>query len=118
MVRLLADENIPKSVVNWLREQGHDIVRAQDMGLSGADDHDVAVWAKEEGRMILTLDNDFTRLVRQVQTPVGIMLVSTRPSTPDRINHLLSVMLSKIRIDKHTEELIVVTDNAIRIGTH
>ncbi|MDG6906259.1 MAG: DUF5615 family PIN-like protein [Nitrososphaerota archaeon] len=30
MVQLLANENIPKSVINWLREQGHDVTKIQD----------------------------------------------------------------------------------------
>lgn len=66
--------------------------------------------------MILTLDKEFTRLARQLHTSVGVILISTHPQTPARITHLLSIMLSKIRIDKHVEDLVVITESGIRIG--
>jgi len=114
----LADENIPKSVVSWLRENGHDILKAQDVGLTGATDSDLVNWSLENERVIITLDEDFGRFYRQLGKPLGVILIRTHPPTPERINHLLSVFLTKVRVDKHTDELMVVTDRGIRIGTH
>lgn len=38
MVRILVDENIPMSVMKWLQEKGHDVVRVSQVGLKGERD--------------------------------------------------------------------------------
>ena len=58
MLRLLADENFNGSIIRGLvrRQPAIDLVRVQDVGLSGADDHVVLAWAAREGRVLLTHD--------------------------------------------------------------
>jgi hypothetical protein len=58
MLRLVADENLNNSIVRGLlrRQPELDIVRIQDVGLSGADDPTVLEWAAREGRVLLTHD--------------------------------------------------------------
>jgi predicted nuclease of predicted toxin-antitoxin system len=58
MIRFAADENFNGNVVRGLRlrRPDLDIVRVQDVGLSGADDPTVLAWAAREGRILLTHD--------------------------------------------------------------
>jgi hypothetical protein len=58
MLRLAADENFNNNIVRGLlrREPDLDIVRIQDVGLSGVDDPSVLAWAAQEGRVLLTHD--------------------------------------------------------------
>ena len=57
MLRFLADENIEAALVQAVqRDPRMDIVRAQDVGLSGADDPAVLEWAAEEDRLVITHD--------------------------------------------------------------
>jgi len=58
MLRLAADENFSNDIVRGLlrRKPDIDIVRVQDVGLSGADDPTVLAWAAQEGRVLLTHD--------------------------------------------------------------
>lgn len=58
MLRLAADENFNNDIVRGLlrRKPDLDIVRIQDVGLSGADDSRVLEWTAREGRMLLTHD--------------------------------------------------------------
>ncbi len=58
MVRFLADENFNNDIVRGVRRRnpGVDLVRAQDEGLSGADDPAVLEWAAQAGRAVLTHD--------------------------------------------------------------
>lgn len=58
MLRYLADENFNNDVVRGVRRRvpGVDIVRVQDVGLSGADDPAVLAWAAGKGRLLLTHD--------------------------------------------------------------
>ncbi|MEH2424929.1 MAG: DUF5615 family PIN-like protein [Nostoc sp.] len=58
MSRFLADENFNNQIVRGVLRQNPDvdIVRVQDVDLSGADDPTVLAWAAQEGRIILTHD--------------------------------------------------------------
>lgn len=58
MLRLLADENFNGDIIRGvlLRSPGLDLVRVQDVGLSGSPDDDVLAWAAENDRIILTHD--------------------------------------------------------------
>jgi len=58
MIRFLADENFNNQIVRGILRQSSqvNIVRVQDVGLSGVDDPTVLSWAAEEGRIVLTHD--------------------------------------------------------------
>ena len=58
MLRLAADENFNNDVLRGMhrREPALDIVRVQDVGLSGASDPAILAWTAEEGRILLTHD--------------------------------------------------------------
>jgi predicted nuclease of predicted toxin-antitoxin system len=59
--RILADENIERATVNYLRKLGHDVERLDDvaeLGL-GVDDESITRYAREHDRLILTQDDDF-----------------------------------------------------------
>jgi hypothetical protein len=57
-MRWAADENFNNDIVRGLlrRKPDVDIVRVQDVGLSGADDPTLLEWAADEGRVLLTHD--------------------------------------------------------------
>ena len=58
MIKFLADENFNNQIVRGVLRQNPnvDIVRVQDVGLSGVDDPGVLSWAAQEGRVVLTHD--------------------------------------------------------------
>ena len=58
MARFLADENFNNQIFRGVLRQSPniDIVRVQDVDLSGADDPAVLAWAAQEGRIVLTHD--------------------------------------------------------------
>ncbi|MDG2991244.1 DUF5615 family PIN-like protein [Candidatus Synechococcus calcipolaris G9] len=58
MIRFLADENFNNQIVRGILRQNSqiDIVRVQDVWLSGVDDPNVLAWAAQEGRIVLTHD--------------------------------------------------------------
>jgi Domain of unknown function (DUF5615) len=58
MAKFLADENFNNQIVRGILRQSPDIdiVRVQDVGLSGADDPAVLAWAAQTERIVLTHD--------------------------------------------------------------
>jgi predicted nuclease of predicted toxin-antitoxin system len=72
--RILADENVERATVNYLRKLGHDVERLDDiaeLGL-GAGDESIARYARDHDRLLLTQDDDFfTEL--NVENTAGIL---------------------------------------------
>jgi hypothetical protein len=58
MLQLVADENFNNNIVRGLlrRKADLDIVRIQDVGLSGVDDPTILEWAAQQDRVLLTHD--------------------------------------------------------------
>ena len=85
MLKLLADENFDNTIVRGLlrRRASTDIVRVQDVGLSGEDDPTILSWAAEEDRILLTHDVAtitrfaYERVAQGLPMP-GVIEVSTR----------------------------------------
>jgi hypothetical protein len=58
VLRLAPDENFNNDIIRGLfrRKPNLDLVRAQDVGLSGADDPAILEWAARQGRVLVTHD--------------------------------------------------------------
>ena len=70
LLKLLADENIPRRLVALLKQHGVDVVRLQDLDVRGISDKELVDIANKLERTILTRDLDFT-------TPSLLSLVKT-----------------------------------------
>ena len=79
MLRLLADENIPKRLVKALKDLGIDVVRLQDLGLRGLSDKDVISLAKDLERTILTRDADFSNAHLLRMAEFGVIYIAYQP---------------------------------------
>lgn len=94
-MRILADENLPRSVVENLRSAGHDILWAR-LDFPGVKDRALLDRAETEGRVIVTLDKDFLQLALQRRVPLkraGVILVRVIPAIPKVIGPLLDSAL-------------------------
>ncbi len=54
-MRLLADENVPRPIFEWLQSQGHDVLLAGEVAAGESDTHWLTV-AENDQRMILTAE--------------------------------------------------------------
>jgi predicted nuclease of predicted toxin-antitoxin system len=72
-VKIKTDENIPTRVIRLLRENDQDVATVRDEHLVGASDRRLAEVARDEGRILVTLDRGFTdvRLTRPGPTPAS-----------------------------------------------
>jgi predicted nuclease of predicted toxin-antitoxin system len=57
------DEGLPRRAAQDLRDLGLDCIHVTEAGLRGHPDHFVLLRAGEEGRVLVTLDADFSRLL-------------------------------------------------------
>ena len=59
-MRFLVDANMPRSAAGAIQRLGHEAVDVRDVGLGGADDTQIAVYAMEHKLALVTRDFDFS----------------------------------------------------------
>jgi hypothetical protein len=99
MMRLLADENFNGDIVRGLllRNSALDVVRVQDVGLSGVDDLAVLSWAAAHGRIVLTHDratmpNHAYERVAAGEVMTGVFILNDRLPVGRAIDELLLII--------------------------
>jgi hypothetical protein len=99
MVRFAADENFNGDIIRGLirRKPNADIVRVQDVGLSGASDAAVLDWAASESRVLLTQDvSTITKYayerIRAGRPMPGVFEVGSKVSVSRAISDLLLIL--------------------------
>jgi predicted nuclease of predicted toxin-antitoxin system len=110
---LLADENVPKQIVDMLRSEGNDVrsfeprttapyacVLWARTDCSGWKDSALLDLAESEARIILTLDKDFWHIGLQRRVPLkqsGIVLFRIHPATSENLDPLVRTFVQADR---------------------
>ncbi|MBA2276345.1 MAG: DUF5615 family PIN-like protein [Chloroflexia bacterium] len=92
--RLLADENFPGPSIHLLRVRGYDVVAVTEQA-EGASDTTVLSMAREDGRILLTLDRDFGWLIfnQRAAPPPGVVHVRIHSESPETPALLMIALL-------------------------
>jgi predicted nuclease of predicted toxin-antitoxin system len=110
-MRLLADENFPKSTVDALRAGGHDVLWARS-DLAGWKDLTLSDLAESEARIVPTLDKDFWQITVQRRTPLeqsGVVLFRVHPAIPENLSPLVRAFVEANRTWAGHVSIITVT---------
>lgn len=62
-MKLLLDQGLPRSTASLLRARGIDVVHTGEVGLASADDTTIIQVARQQERVVVTLDADFHALL-------------------------------------------------------
>jgi predicted nuclease of predicted toxin-antitoxin system len=90
-MRILADENFPRPIVEALRAGGHDVLWART-DCAGWKDVVLLDRAESEARILVTLDKDFWQIAVQRRNPLeqsGVVLFRVHPATPGNLEPLV-----------------------------
>ena len=96
-MRLLADENFPKLVVQELRARNHDVVWISEER-PGISDSEVLAFATTDKRLLITFDKeDFGELIfrHKRKAPFGIILFRFPQNTPERTQTIIAELESR-----------------------
>ena len=85
------DEQVSKAVVLGLRRRGVDVLTVPEAGTLGASDADQLQRAGEEGRVIVTQDDDFLRLAAAGSRHSGIVFASQENTIGEIIRGLMMI---------------------------
>jgi len=79
---ILADENLPRDVVAYLRERGCDVLDVRESALIGVEDSVLLETAYAQDRVVVTHDADFGSLAIAAMKPI-VGVVFLRPGHVD-----------------------------------
>ncbi len=81
-MRILADENVDRPIVGWLRGQGHDVIEASIATPEALDVELIAI-SRREMRVLMTFDRDIGRLIQLESEPhPGVVYLRLRGAGP------------------------------------
>ena len=115
-MRFLIDMPLSPALAPWLRQQGHDALHAGEAGLAQASDGAILERARREGRVVLTADLDYPRLLTLAgdQGPELILFRGGDYSEQECIERLAQV-LEKVLPQVLENSIVVVERNRIRL---
>ena len=99
-MRFIADENVPRHVLDRLRADRHDVISVEGP-LSGIPDRDVLKAAESEGRVLITADRGFGELlVRHRLGVIGVIVFQlerlSNPAKADRVAEVVAVHANRL----------------------
>lgn len=112
-LRILADENVPRTAVETLIRLGHDVVWVL-RDAPGITDVQVIAWAERECRLLITQDKDFGELAFRAGLPAecGIVLVRLYPPAPVKVAAAIEQLFGAGTI--YPGEFVVVEEHRVR----
>lgn len=117
MLKFLIDEDMPRSTVTVLREQGFEALDVRDCGLRGKSDEDVFKFAQREGAIILTADLGFGNILHYpLGSHSGIVIVHFPNEVPTvELNRHILASFANLAEDDFKKNLIILEPGRIRV---
>jgi len=114
-VRFLIDHCAGRRVADWLREQGHDVLEARELGPDPGDRALLAKAAAEE-RILVTLDKHFGRFVfLESSEHAGLIRLPDLPAAERA--RLVDQILTSHGADLQARKVVTVRGSRIRVST-
>ena len=98
-MRFIVDQDVYRVTIDQLKEWGHDVVTAKELGMQRAADEDLLKKAKERKRLFITRDKDFGSLVfLKGELSAGVIFLRMSPVTAREVHRELQRLF-----EEHTE---------------
>jgi predicted nuclease of predicted toxin-antitoxin system len=115
-MNFVADAGISPRTVEFLREQGHDVVHVRDIGMQRAKDSEILELARSQDRIVLTFDLDFGDLLALgLHDKPSTIIFRLDDETADSVNTNLLTVLAQTESDLRDGALILVQEFRYRI---
>ncbi len=109
-LKLYLDQMLRLEVAQTLRDKGHDVVRASEVGQARADDQQILQKAIAENRILITLDQHFGDWVLlPLSKHPGVVRLKVNPTTSENIIKLLIPFLRIHSSKQFTNHLVILS---------
>ena len=107
---------MPDSVGAILREGGHDVALARDEKLAGVQDEHILAIASQEGRVVISLDRDFSNILRHPpEATAGIVVIRLHTQTLPLIRQAATRLCELLARESIRGRLWVLDEARLRI---
>lgn len=115
-MKILADVNVSRRVVERLRERGFDATRVSDLLDPRVPDHDIIDLAREMQAVVVSHDQDMSTILALSGASYP-SLVNLRVSRVEieSLTRLIEAVLNTVTTDLEAGAIVTVDDNAIRV---
>lgn len=102
-------------LAEWLNQQGHEAVHADDLGLDRAPDSEILARARTDSRVVVTADLDYPRLLAMAQAEgPGVILFRGGDYTERETIERLQDALQTVPLEELPVALVVIERSRIR----
>jgi len=109
-LKLYLDQMLRLDVAKALRVEGHDVIRASEVGQARADDYEILQKAIIENRILLTLDEHFGDwVVLPLSKHSGVIRLKVNPTTSQNAIKLLLPFLRLHSSEQFKNHLVILS---------
>ena len=110
LLKLYLDQMLRLDVAQALRGEGHDVIRASEVGQARADDYEILQKAITENRILVTLDEHFGDwVVLPLSKHPGVIRLKVNPATSQNAIKLLLPFLRLHSSEKFKNHLVILS---------
>jgi len=115
-MRFFANENIFEPIVEWLKQEGHEVISVRNSEYSGASDDAIYAKAVKDNLVIITMDKDFSRIIRfPPKACGGIIVVKIYRVSVNKTVELFVKYFSALSEERIKNNLVIIMPNSVRI---
>ena len=115
-MKLLLDQGLPLSAAALLRDEGIDTIYVGEISMSEAEDADIIQKARDEARIVATLDADFhTLLAMNTAVMPSVIRIRIERLRAWALTDLLRTVVSECQRDLEQGAAVTVEPSRIRI---
>ncbi|MCC6500901.1 MAG: DUF5615 family PIN-like protein [Anaerolineales bacterium] len=114
-MKFLLDQDVYAITEQFLREQGHHVVTASQLGLARAKDLELLKLADEQERIFVSRDRDFGNLVFVQNLGSGVIFLRVLPTEINEVHAQLQKVIETYSEEELAKSFVVVEKNRHRI---
>jgi predicted nuclease of predicted toxin-antitoxin system len=114
-LKIYLDQMFGIDVAEVLRGEGHDIVRASEIGQSRADDEQILQKAISENRILITLDEHFGDwVILPLKRHPGVIRIKASPTTSKNVLDILLPFLRMHSSEQFKDRLVILSQKRVK----
>lgn len=115
-MKILADENLYEPIIDFLKETKNEVFSIRDEGLSGITDEKLYKIACENEMLIITMDKDFTNILRFPPHKCdGIIVLKIYKKSVQETLQIFKKFFNNLKISDIKKNLCIITPDTIKI---
>ena len=114
-MKILVDENVPKTTVSELKHRGHDVLDLRGTSKEGLPDSEIWEIANKESRLLITTDKGFAQYRRSGHP--GVLIIRLREPNRRRIHQRILQAIDRLPEADWPGKIVIMRDKTLILIT-